>query len=307
MSVVLRDGTTQAEFLPELGLLGTSLTVAEREFVALPGGVDAYRAGHQTGVPLLAPWANRIAQRQYRAAGVDIDLTGVDLHTDAQGLPIHGMMTAATGWQIVARDEALLRARFDYGARPDLLHAFPFPHGLEVEFALVAGDGDGSSGDDGRLTVTTTLRATGDRAVPVAFGWHPYLRLPVGRRASWRLVLPDRDHLELDARGIPTGASEQERAEAEPIGERTFDDLYALGDDRELAVEGDDCRLVVRYEDGYPFAQVFAPPKAEFVCLEPMTAATNALATDACPIVAPGSEFTARFSIVVTCEPPPSM
>ena len=133
--MVLRDGAAQAEFLPELGLLGTSLTVAGREFVALPGGVDAYRAGHQTGVPLLAPWANRLAQRRYRVAGVCVDLTGVDLHTDGQGLPIHGTMTAAVGWQIVERDEASLRARFDYGARPDLLRAFPFPHELEVEFA----------------------------------------------------------------------------------------------------------------------------------------------------------------------------
>jgi hypothetical protein len=64
--------------------------------------------------------------------------------------------------------------------------------------------------------------------VPVAFGWHPYLRLPGTPRREWHLRLPSRDHRALDELGIPTGASSREQAEAAPIGRRTFDDLYAL-------------------------------------------------------------------------------
>jgi galactose mutarotase-like enzyme len=56
---------------------------------------------------------------------------------------------------------------------------------------------------------------------------------------------------------------------------------------------------VVGYGDGYDHAQVFAPPGAEFVCLEPMTAPTAALATEATPLVAPGESFSARFTIGV--------
>ena len=36
-------------------------------------------------------------------------------------------------------------------------------------------------------TITTTLHATGERAVPVSFGFHPYLRLPGTDRATWQL------------------------------------------------------------------------------------------------------------------------
>jgi aldose 1-epimerase len=295
-AVTLAAGQLEASFLPGLGLLGTSLRHRGEELLALPGGVEGYRDGHVTGLPLLAPWANRLPGWRYRAAGVEVDLDGLDLHTDPGGLPIHGTLTAHRGWRLerlaADADRAVLEAGLDYGDRPELLAAFPFPHRLTVTFAL-----QGAS-----LAVTTTLAATGDRPVPVAFGWHPYLRLPGAPRAAWRLLLPSRTHLELDDRGLPTGKAADEPAEAAPVGERTFDDLYALAADpaaRRLGLEAAGRRLVVGYGDGYDHAQVFAPPGAEFVCLEPMTAPTAALAIGATPLVAPGDSFRARFTIGV--------
>jgi aldose 1-epimerase len=295
-AVTLAAGQLEASLLPGLGLLGTSLRHRGEELLALPGGVEGYRDGHVTGLPLLAPWANRLPGWRYRAAGVEVDLDGLDLHTDPGGLPIHGTLTAHRGWRLerlaADADRAVLEADLDYGDWPQLLAAFPFPHRLTVTFAL-----QGAS-----LAVTTTLTATGDRPVPVAFGWHPYLRLPGAPRAAWRLLLPFRTHLELDDRGLPTGKAADEPAEAAPVGERTFDDLYVLDADpaeRRLGLEAAGRRLVVGYGDGYDHAQVFAPPGAEFVCLEPMTAPTAALATGATPLVAPGDSFSARFTIGV--------
>ena len=295
-AVTLAAGQLEASLLPGLGLLGTSLRHRGEELLALPGGVEGYRDGHVTGLPLLAPWANRLPGWRYRAAGVEVDLDGLDLHTDPGGLPIHGTLTAHRGWRLerlaADADRAVLEADLDYGDWPQLLAAFPFPHRLTVTFAL-----QGAS-----LAVTTTLTATGDRPVPVAFGWHPYLRLPGAPRAAWRLLLPFRTHLELDDHGLPTGKAADEPAEAAPVGERTFDDLNVLDADpaeRRLGLEAAGRRLVVGYGDGYDHAQVFAPPGAEFVCLEPMTAPTAALATGATPLVAPGDSFSARFTIGV--------
>jgi galactose mutarotase-like enzyme len=295
-AATLAAGELQATFLPGLGLLGTSLRHRGEELLALPGGVEGYRDRHVTGLPLLAPWANRLPGWRYRAAGVEVDLEGLDLATDPAGLPIHGTLTARPGWRLerlaAEPDRAVLAAGFDYGAWPELLAAFPFPHRLTVTAAL-----QGAS-----LAVTTTLAATGQRPVPVAFGWHPYLRLPGAPRAAWRLLLPRRTHLELDDRGLPTGKSADEPAEADPVGERTYDDLYALEDDpggRRLGLEAAGRRLVVGYGDGYDHAQVFAPPGVEFVCLEPMTGPTAALAAGSTPLVAPGDTFAARFTVTV--------
>jgi len=295
-AVTLAAGELEATFLPGLGLLGTSLRHRGEELLALPGGVEGYRAGHVTGLPILAPWANRLPAWRYRAAGVEVDLEGLDLHTDPAGLPIHGTLVAQPGWRLerlaAEADRAVLEAGFDNGARPELLAAFPFPHRLTVTATL-----QGAS-----LAVATTLAATGERPVPVAFGWHPYFRLPGAPRAAWRLLLPARTHLELDDRGLPTGKAADEPAEADPVGERTYDDLYALGDDpagRRLGLEAAGRRLVVGYGDGYDHAQVFAPPGAEFLCLEPMTGPTAALAAGTTPLVQPGDAFTARFAVSV--------
>lgn len=275
-------------------MLGASLRYGGgKEFLALPGGLDGYRSGHTTGLPLLAPWANRLGSRRYHAAGVTVDLGGVDMFTDPGGLPIHGTMHAHSGWEIVelkrGAGAASLRSRFDYGSWPELLRRFPFPHEITLEARLTARE----------LSVTTRVRSTGSGPVPISFGFHPYFRLPEGGRPDWRLRLPGRRHLQLDARGLPSGAAEAMKPEDDQIGKRTFDDLYELGSDRRLGISAGAHRLVVTLGKGYPFAQVFAPPGQRFVCLEPMTASTNALMSGRCPVVAVGEVFTARFSVSV--------
>lgn len=289
-AVTLRSGQLEATFVPELNLLGTSLRLGGEEFLALPGGVGAYRRLHTTGLPLLAPWANRLAALAYHSGRVRVDLDGLDLHTDDNGLPIHGTMTAREAWDITAVSargrKARLHASFDYD-RPELLAAFPFPHRLETSIEV-----DGRS-----LSIETSVRPTAGRAVPVSFGYHPYFRLPRGRRPTWRLLLPDRLSLPLDPRGIPTGRRLELPAEAEAIGARTFDDLFALQERRAFTIEGGGRRLSVLFGPGYPYAQVFAPPGAGFVCLEPMTAPTNGLLSGGCPLVRPGESFSARFRI----------
>jgi aldose 1-epimerase len=292
-AVTLAAGDLAATFLPDLGMLGTSLRHRGQELLALPGGLAGYKDGRVTGLPLLAPWANRLAGWHYRVDGVAVALEGLPLSTDGNGLPIHGTMTARRGWQLDRlqgdADPARLRVRFDYGAWPELLASFPFPHDLTVEATV-----DGEA-----LAVVTTLRPTGDRRVPVSFGWHPYLRLPGAPRRAWWLRLPERTHLLLDELGLPDGASKAEPAEDAAIGDRAFDDLYALDADRRLAVAAGDRLLTVELEQGYAYAQVFAPPGQQFVCLEPMTAPVNALGSGRCPLVVPGESFSARFSVAV--------
>jgi aldose 1-epimerase len=286
-AIILEAGELSATFLPEVGMTGVSLKLRGREYLALPGGVAQLRAGRTGGLPLLAPWANRLASLRYRAAGVSVELADLALGTDGNGLPIHGFLVGATGWKVgraSARASSVrLHASIDVDGP-----AFPFPHRVEV--AVTARHYE--------LSVDTTVIPTGRRRVPVAFGWHPYLRLPETPRRRWRLRLPARRHLTLDARGIPTGAETTEPAEATPIGRRTFDDLYTLGRDHRLAFEADDgSEIELRCGAGYPYAQVWVPAGRSFAALEPMAAPTNALGSGTAPLVAPGESFTAMFAL----------
>ena len=280
-------------FLPELGMLGVSMQHRGDELLALPGGLDGYRRGDVTGLPLLAPWANRLGARRYAVGDTTVDLDGLALHTDPNGLPIHGTMTAQPGWEVLDAAPQALTARFRFGSHPELMASFPFPHDLRIDAEV----------DGGELVVDTTMTATGDRAVPVSFGYHPYLRLPGVARTDVRLALPTRRHLELDTRSLPTGGVHLEDAEEAPIGDRTFDDCYLLGDDRTLAVSGGGRRLTVDVGVGYRFAQVFVPEGGDVVCLEPMTAPIDALVSGDYEVVPPGGSYTARFTVRVEDAP----
>jgi galactose mutarotase-like enzyme len=288
-AVVVTAGELSATFLPDLGMTGVSLRHRGREHLALPGGVPALQAAASLGLPLLAPWANRLGSRRYRAAGVDVDLTGLSLGTDANGLPIHGLLLGHPGWRLDRRSAGRGRAGFRASIDVDA-PAFPFPHRVELTV----------SAHHHGLAIDTTVIPTGRRRVPVAFGWHPYLRLPGTPRRRWTLQLPARAHLSLDELGLPTGGEHAEPRESEPIGRRTFDDLYRLGRECRLALVGDDdASITLRCGRGYPYAQVWVPAGKPFAALEPMAAATNSLVDGTAPLVEPGDAFTASFSLEV--------
>ncbi len=287
-AVELAAGSVSAVFVPGLGMAGVSLRHRGGEHLALPGGLDALRGGHTAGLPLLAPWANRLSQRTYRAAGVTVDLDGLPLHTDGNGLPIHGLLVGRPAWSVdrlwTRGDTARVRASTAVDAA-----AFPFPHRIEVT----------ATASEDALRVDTAIVPTGRRSVPIVFGWHPYLRLPGAPRSQWRLRLPSRRHLALDSFGIPTGESRREPAEADPIGRRTFDDGYGLGRAHRLVLEHDDRSIELRCGAGYPCVQVWVPQGKPFVAIEPMTAPTNALVDGIAPVVAPGDRFTATFTLTL--------
>ncbi|MBK9180419.1 MAG: aldose 1-epimerase [Acidimicrobiales bacterium] len=291
-AVDLSAGDLTATFLPNNGMLGVSMRLGREEWLALPARRSvARRRGAMAGIPLLAPWANRIDGRHYRIAGVDVDLTGQDVPTDPNGLPIHGLLLGRSGWAIEVLEAgagaARLRARFDAAHDPEVLAAFPFPHRITVEASV----------DPAALTIATTLLATGDRPVPVAFGWHPYLSVPDAPRAAWELHLPEREELLLDDRLVPTGQRAARPAEHDPIGVRVFDDLYALGSIRTFALRAGARRLDVTFDEGYPFAQVYAPEAGTYACIEPMTAPGNALVSGDCRLLPPGEEHRAVFTL----------
>ena len=94
------------------------------------------------GIPLLYPWANRLSAMRYTAAGRSVDLESSPLiRRDANGLPIHGLLSASRHWRVAAADadadRARLRAELAFGSHPELLAAFPFPHDLALEAVLV--------------------------------------------------------------------------------------------------------------------------------------------------------------------------
>ena len=186
-------------------MLGTSLRYRGEEYVAWPRTIDDVPRRAMTAIPLVHPWGNRLGRWGYRAAGRRVDLRGLDLPVDDNGLPIHGNLLAAE-FGITRLEAGRVRAEFDYGASKDRLRTFPFPHRVAVDARL----------DERGLRLTTEVTPTADRAVPISFCWHPYLRLPAGARRDWVVRWPKCEHIEVDEHVIPTGARTPQAAETAP-------------------------------------------------------------------------------------------
>jgi aldose 1-epimerase len=289
--VVVRAGEYEATFRPDLAMLGTSVRFRGEEYLGWPRTQQEFRGGGATALPFIHPWGNRLARWGYRAAGMRVSLKGVGLPTDTNGLPIHGNMFDAE-FRVTRTTETRVTAQFDYVQR-DKLRAFPFPHVVTIDARV-----DGARG----LTMTSEVRPTADKAVPISFCWHPYFRMPRAPRRMWELRWPACEHIEVDAHTIPNGVRTPQPAERDLIGQRTFDDHYALGRTRTFSVATDDRTLTLHFDRNYPFAQLFVPPRRQLVAIEPMTAEINALGHDAAPIVRPGDRFRASFTIRIAAN-----
>ena len=300
-AVTLTAGALEAIFVPDAGMAGVSLRHEGEELLDRRGGLREYRrSGAVMGIPLLHPWANRLSGDDYELHGRQVHLNGTTPR-DENGLPIHGLVGGRPGWVVDSADAvaggAHLQASLDFAADPHLHTAFPFSHSVTMAVLLTAQG----------LTISTTVTPTGGAPVPISFGFHPYLRLPGVDRARWEVRLPPRRHLELDARGIPTGRGRYRPAARLLLGDRAFDDAFdEIRSGSAFSVAGGGRRLTVAHDHGFPVAQVYSPAGAQFICFEPMTAPVDALRTGLGLVRAvPGRPHTATFSVMVTRGPTP--
>ena len=212
------DGSTEAEFVPGVNMICSSLRYLGAEYLHQGAGVEAYaRDGLTMGIPLLYPWANRLSGFRYRVAGQEVVLPQGEnlIPLDDVGLPIHGVMPGLMRWEVASFDRRALTAKLRWTS-DELLRLFPFPHELTVE-AFV---------ESGALTIATTVSSVGEEAVPVSFGYHPYLHIPEEERTGWEVRLGARRRLLLDGAMIPTGAREPVACRRFTLAERVLDDGF---------------------------------------------------------------------------------
>jgi aldose 1-epimerase len=286
-------GDLEAVFLPGHGMLGASLRYKGVEMLRRVENLEAAAAsGSTAGIPLLHPWANRLGGPHYSAAGrdVNLDLSSPLLHLDNHGLPMHGVPWSLLAWKVTEDRRDFLAARLDWSGS-DLLAVFPFAHNLEMGATLRSDS----------LTIETTLVAGPQGPVPVSFGFHPYFGFSELPRAQWRLELPAMRKLVLDPRGISTGAEEPFGEFKAELGQRNFDDGFAvMTEQASFSVAGAGRRITVQFLAGYPYAQVYAPKDKDYVAFEPMTAPSSALTSGrGLRLVKPGERFQAVFRIRV--------
>jgi aldose 1-epimerase len=272
-----RAGVTVA---PSIGNMAYEFRVAGEEILWFPYASPAELKAKPVlcGIPFLAPWANRLDGDAYWANGKHylLNATLNNIRRDAHQSPIHGLLNFSPYWEVAdsgADDaSAWTASRLEFSRRPDLMAQFPFAQTLTMTHRL----------SGGQLEVETAIENHSAEPLPVAVGYHPYLKLPGVPRVQWSAHLAARNHLVLNDMLIPTGERHPvEFADPYPLRDAALDDVFGdlIRDPDGRArfrVEGAGRRVTVTYGPKYTIAIAFAPPGRDFICFEPMSAVTNA-------------------------------
>jgi aldose 1-epimerase len=256
------------------------------------------------GVPFLAPWANRLDQDGFFANGKKYTLNKElgNLRLDGNKLPIHGLVSFTSLWQVVEAvadgDSAHVTSRLDFWKHPELMAQFPFAHLVDMTYKL----------SGGVLEVTTSIHNLSMDPMPVSIGFHPYFQLHDVPRDNWTVHLAANEHVVLSKLLVPTGETKpNELGDTVSLAGKQLDDVFTgLPANAEFSVTGKSEKITVHYGPRYKVAVVYAPPGRDFICFEPMAALTNGinLAHEGkykdLQSIAPESEWKESFRISAT-------
>ena len=315
--IVLRDEQgREARIAPGAGFNAFSFTVPHAEertpIIIEPPSDDVLRGGgFSFGCPILFPFPNRTRGGRYVFAGHEYQL---DVNYK-DGNAIHGLV-ANRAWQVVDSGASngqgsWVSGRFDTQQYPEVLRQYPFPCVLTVTWTL----------RDGRLHLHAQAQNTGDAALPMGFGIHPWFSAPLtprGRRAECVLTVPARGRWQLESEQqlIPTGdilplENGFDFSRGAKLGQQFLDDVYTRlvyeGDGHVCTVDdsASGLRLEVRASHVFREHVVYAPLDRDVICLEPYTGTTDfvnlsARGVDAGMItLQPGEQWQGDISIAL--------
>lgn len=267
----LVNGDALAELCPERGALVTRLCAGDDELLYLDEETLADRARNvRGGIPVLFPMAGKLPGDAYADGGRTYALTQ------------HGF-ARNRAFEVTARelDASSVRATCRLAADPATLAAYPWPFELTLTFTLQAA----------RLLIDATLANHGDRPMPHALGYHPYFRVDAAHKGDVRVETDAT--LAFDNRAgavVPWAAPDFTQGEL---------DLHLVNHTLPGTVLSRRPLRPVRLEwdEAFTTLVLWTLPGRPFVCAEPWTAPTGALAKSEARLVGPGTSETLRFAI----------
>ena len=204
--VQLEDKASQTvvSIITSVGNMAYGMTVKGHNILRFPfASIEDYRSKPPSrhGIPLLAPWGNRLDEQAFYANGrryaFDMELGNI-----TGAIPIHGFMSLTDQWQIIELKHdgsaAWLTSRLEAYRQPSWMRQWPFAHTIEMTYRL----------ENGVLEVRTTVTNHAVEPMPVALGYHPWFQLTDSPRDEWTITVPARTRWLLSHQKVPTGVTE---------------------------------------------------------------------------------------------------
>lgn len=276
---------TSVSIAPSIGNIAFELLVNGHNVLWFPySSVGAFRDKPRIcGIPLLAPWADRLDENAFYANGkkyrFNPDLG--NLRLDSAGHPIHGFLSLTTDWQVLRVEadsrSARVSSRLDVTRRPEWMAQFPFAHTIEITHTL----------QDGSLEVSTRVENHSEEPMPVSIGYHSFYQITDAPRDDWTVGLGAALEWPVNKELLPTGETRPLR---ELISTPSNFSLRGLSFDNVLGdmirdsagratfwLKGKRQKIEVLYGPKYIAGEIYAPRNREFLCFEPMAGIDNAI------------------------------
>lgn len=179
------------------------IQVKGKDLVRTSATLEAFKAqpGYN-GMPLLAPFANRLDDTAFYANGKKYNFD-LELGNVRGPIPATGFYNRALqDWQLVefkadARG-AWVTCKLDFYKNPLYMAQWPFAHTITMTYRV----------SEGTLEVRTRLDNLSSEPMPAVIGFHPIYELPDGNRDDWTVSLDAKTHwIEIPQR-LPTGETQ---------------------------------------------------------------------------------------------------
>lgn len=228
--------------------------------------VPMFRRGHGPSIldvasfPLV-PFCNRIAHGSFRFGGHMVRLAP-NLPGGGHPHPLHGFGWLSD-WEVVIQAEDRMLLRHDH-------HGGEWPWAYRAEQELIL------SSEGLRHAISVESRSR--EPMPAGLGLHPYMP----RNARTRLDARHRTEWSTGADGLPFAADEGEGPRdwwnGAPVDARAVDAVYG-GRAGPMRVIWPDlgAAIVIEPSPELPFTHVYAPPGADFLCVEPVSHVPDAV------------------------------
>jgi aldose 1-epimerase len=256
---------TLVSVVPSMGNRVTAMTVNGVNVLYFPyASLDEFKQKPALcGIPLLAPWGNRLDEMAFYANGKKYPFNA-DLGNVRPPNAIHGFLTYATDWRVIEakadRQAAWITSRLEVWRQPSSMAQWPFAHNIEITYRLQKGE----------LEVRTSIENLSAEPMPVAIGYHPYFQLTDSPRDDWMISIGARAEYLFAASGrIPSGETQPiEKSFANPQSislkgltqDNVYGDLVRDSAGRAvMSVKGKNQKIDVLMGPNYHAAIVFAP------------------------------------------------
>ncbi len=273
----------EVSVLPSIGNRVSEMKVHGENILYFPSTdlAEFQKKPELSGVPFLAPWANRLGEDSFWANGKRY-LFNMTLGNVRGPVPLHGLLQNSDLWEVTEvgadRKSAHVTSRLLFWKHPELMAQWPFAHEYEISYRLA----------DGVLEVKLTVTNRSAETMPITVGFHPYYRIPGVPRDQWVASIPARRIVVTDSRLVATGDYKPfDMPNPLPLLghplDTGFTDLERDAEGRaHFSIEAQGRKVETLFGPKYPVAVIYAPPAPEgqtrdFICFEPMAGITNAV------------------------------